>query len=201
MDQYYHFSLCGLERDIKIVPVSAKTALASFVIIGDTELVTTVAPTLLAHMEPVDYLVTAEAKGICLAYELSRQMGHKEIIVARKSAKPYMQNVVSASVNSITTQKKQTLYLNGMDADKVRGKRVTIVDDVIATGESLNAVEELLKAAGAIVVQKVAVLAELDSVEREDILFLKEHPVYNILPDGSYEMVRPIGTHGICGKD
>lgn len=118
-------------------------ALASFACLSDTELVQTVAPELVKRLPPVDYLMTAEAKGICLTYEMSRIMGMKEFIVARKSRKPYMVNPVSHSVHSVTTQKEQTLWLDGCDADTIRGKRVALIDDVIATGESLAAIENL----------------------------------------------------------
>mgnify|MGYP000025454693 FL=1 len=50
-----------------------------------------------------------------------------------------MKDVVSASVHSITTAGEQHLYLDGKDADKIRGKRVCLLDDVISTGESLHA--------------------------------------------------------------
>lgn len=111
--------------------VAENLALASFVCLSDTELVQTVAPELVKRLPPVDYLMTAEAKGICLTYEMSRIMDMKEFIVARKSCKPYMVNPVSHSVHSVTTQKEQTLWLDGCDADKIRSKRVALIDDVI----------------------------------------------------------------------
>lgn len=160
-------------------------ALASFCIVSDTELVQAVAPKLAEKLPEVDILLTAEAKGIILTYEMSRLLG-KEFVVARKTKKPYMQNVLEAVVYSITTQKKQTLYLDGCDVEKIKGKRVAIIDDVIATGESLNALEKLAEEAGAEVVARAAVLAELDSVYREDIIFLKEHYVFTPNEDGTF---------------
>lgn len=135
--------------------------------------------------------MTAEAKGMCLTYEMSRLLGMKEFIVARKSRKPYMQNPIDCSVYSITTQAKQTLFLNGSDADKIRGKRVALVDDVIATGDSIRAIEELAKKAGANVVAKAAILAELETAKRPDVIFLKEHYVFRPNEDGTYT---PIDT-------
>ena len=129
--------------------------------------------------------MTAEAKGIILTYEMSRIMG-KEFVVARKSRKPYMQNPLETVVYSITTQAKQTLYLDGMDVEKIRGKRVALIDDVIATGESIAALEKLAEAAGATVAAKAAVLAELDSVYRDDIVYLKEHYVFTPNEDGTF---------------
>ena len=184
--KYFDFEICGLTRKLPYVQISDKLVLASFVCLSDTELVQTVAPELVKRLPEVDYLMTAEAKGICLTYEMSRIMGMKEFIVARKSRKPYMVNPVSHHVFSITTQKDQTLWLDGCDADKIRGKRVALIDDVIATGESLAAIESLAQTAGANVVARAAILAELGAVNRKDIIYLKEHYVFRVNPDGRF---------------
>ena len=184
--KYFDFEILGLKRKLPYVKVADNLALASFVCLSDTELVQRVAPELVKRLPEVDVLMTAEAKGICLTYEMSRIMGMKEFVVARKSCKPYMQNVVSHTLRSITTQKEQTLYLDGVEADKIRGKRVAIIDDVIATGESLQAIENLAVEAGAKVVARAAILAELESVDRKDIIYLKEHYVFRPNPDGTF---------------
>ena len=175
---YFDFEICGVKRKLPFVKIKEDMALASFCIVSDTELVQAVAPHLVEKMPEVDVLLTAEAKGISLTYEMSRLMGMKDFVVARKHKKPYMQNVLEANVFSITTQAKQTLYLDGCDVEKLRGKRVAIVDDVIATGESLTALEKLAELAEAHIVTRAAVLAELDSVYRDDIVYLKEHYVF-----------------------
>ena len=167
----------GLKRKLPFVKTGENLALASFVVLSDTELIQTVAPELVKRLPPVDILMTAEAKGICLTYELSRLMGMKYFVVARKSRKPYMQNAISHVVHSVTTQKEQTLWLDGCDAERLKGKRVALIDDVIATGESIEAIENLAKA---------AILAELQSVHRSDIIYLKEHFVFRPNPDGSF---------------
>lgn len=186
MVQYFDFEIMGLKRKLPFVKVGDHLALASFVVLSDTELIQTVAPELIKRLPEVDVLMTAEAKGICLTYELSRLMGMKDFVVARKSRKPYMQNAVSHSVRSVTTQKEQTLWLDGCDAEKLRGKRVALIDDVIATGESIEAIENLAKTAGADVVARAAILAELQSVHRSDIIYLKEHFVFRPNPDGTF---------------
>ena len=63
---------------------------------------------------------------------------------------------------------------------------MALVDDVIATGDSIRAIEELAKAAGATVVAKAAILAELETVNRPDVIYLKEHYVFRPNPDGTY---------------
>lgn len=183
--QYFDFEIMGLKRKLPFVNVGDNLVLASFVVLSDTELIRTVAPELLKRLPEVDLLMTAEAKGICLTYELSRLLGMSEFIVARKSRKPYMQNPVSHSVRSVTTRKEQQLWLDGCDAEKIRGKRVALIDDVIATGESQEALETLATSAGAHVVARAAILAELESVHRKDIIFLKEHFVFRPNPDGT----------------
>ena len=184
--KYFDFEIMGLKRQLPYVQVGEKLALASFVVISDTELIRTVAPELVRRLPEVDVLMTAEAKGICLTYEMSRLMNMKDFVVARKSCKPYMRNTVSHVVRSVTTQKEQTLWLDGCEADKIRGKRVALIDDVIATGESIGGLEELARAAGANVVARAAILAELETVQRPDVIFLKEHYVFRPNPDGTF---------------
>ena len=97
--------------------------------------------------------------------------------------KLYMEDIFCCEVNSITTAKKQMLYLDGKDAEFMRGKRVLIVDDVISTGDSLRAIEELVTRAGGTVVGKMAVLAEGDAKDRDDIQYLQVLPLFRA--DGS----------------
>lgn len=175
--QAYTLSVCGLERTLPVIEVAPGLSIASFVILGDTELVCRVAPEIVKKLPPVDALITAEAKGIPLAFEVSRLLG-MNYIIARKSVKPYMQNPLTNTVNSITTQKQQTLCLDGKDAAAIHGKRIAIIDDVISTGESLAAVEELVRKAGGEVVARAAILAEGDAAGRGDIIFLAPLPLF-----------------------
>ena len=174
----YSMELCGVKRTLPFIPISEEMAFASFVVLGDTELVSACAPELAAKIGEVDAIVTAEAKGIALAYEVSKELGHKEFIVARKSTKSYMKDVVSASVHSITTAGEQHLYLDGKDADKIRGKRVCLLDDVISTGGSLKALDELAEQTQCTIVGQAAVLAEGDAAQRKDIIFLEPLPLF-----------------------
>lgn len=190
--KYFDFEICGLKRKLPFVKIAGDLALASFVCLSDTELVSRVAPELVKRLPPVDVLMTAEAKGIILTYEMSRLLGHKEFVVARKTRKPYMVNPISHKACSVTTQKEQTLWLDGVEAEKIRGKRVALVDDVIATGESLAAIEALAKAAGAEIVARAAILAELEAVDRKDIIYLKEHFVFRPNPDGTFTPLKSL---------
>ena len=180
---YYRMKVAGLERDLPICPVNENLYIAGFVIFGDQELTVACARDLLARAPEYDYIITAEAKGIPLAHEMAQQNGDDYYMLARKAPKLYMKDVFSVTVNSITTAKQQTLYLDGEDAEKMRGKRVLIVDDVISTGESLRAIEALVEKAGGIICGRMAILAEGDAQTREDIIYLEKLPLFN--PDGS----------------
>lgn len=175
---YYELNVAGLKRDLPIVRLSSELCIASFVILGDCELVTATAPLLARKLPEVDFLVTAEAKGIPLVQEMSRVLGKATYIVARKSVKPYMDQPLVDEVESITTQTPQMLCLNHDDAERVKGKRVAIVDDVISTGESLHAIERLMEKAGATVVARAAVLAEGDAGDWENITYLERLPLF-----------------------
>ncbi|MBR4359566.1 MAG: adenine phosphoribosyltransferase [Clostridia bacterium] len=179
----YSLHVAGLERELTLCPVNESLYIAGFVIFGDVELTQACARDLLKKAPEYDVLITAEAKGIPLAYEMARQAGTNRYLIARKVPKLYMKNVFTVKVNSITTAKEQTLCIDQDDADFMRGRRVLIVDDVISTGESLRAVEELVKQAGGNIVGKMAILAEGEATERDDIIYLEKLPLFN--PDGS----------------
>ncbi|MEK4443578.1 phosphoribosyltransferase family protein [Niallia sp. FSL K6-0077] len=174
----YSLTVAGVKRELPIIPISNDLKIASFVILGDTEIVVAAASLLAEQLKDIDYLVTAEAKGIPLVHELPKQLNMSEYIVARKSVKPYMDEPLINQVVSITTQKEQLLCLDGKDAAKIKGKRIAIIDDVISTGESIRVLEELVTKAGGIIVSKAAILAEGDAAERDDIVYLEKLPVF-----------------------
>ena len=174
----YTLHVAGLTRELPIIKLSYDLSIASFVILGDTEIVKKTAPMIAKKLPEVDFIVTAEAKGIPLAYEISKILNLDEYIVARKSVKAYMEEPIEVEVNSITTTNSQKLYLNNQDANKIKGKRVALIDDVISTGQSLKALERLVEKAGANVVAKAAILAEGDAKDRKDIIFLEALPIF-----------------------
>ena len=179
MKESYTMTIAGLERSLPLCPISEKMKIGAFVIFGDPELTTACAAALNARCPEHDVLITAESKGIPLICEMARLLGNERYVLARKGAKLYMKNVFSAEVRSITTDHKQTLYLDGGDADYMRGKRVVIVDDVISTGESLRALEALVEKAGGNIVGRMAILAEGEAADRSDIIYLEKLPLFN----------------------
>lgn len=177
MSNTYTLSVAGLTRQLPICPVSNKLDIAAFIMFSDVELTVACAEKLLSKVPEFDVIITAESKGIPLAYELARISG-KTYVVARKSVKLYMRNPVSVSVKSITTESTQTLYLSEEDFLNLKGKKVLIIDDVISTGESLKALEKLVLESAGKVVGKAAVLAEGEAADRKDIIFLEKLPLF-----------------------
>lgn len=177
MPEYYEMKIAGLDRKLKKCAVNDKLDIAAFIMFSDVEITMACAEQLLAKCPDFDVIITAESKGIPLAYEMARQSG-KNYVVARKSVKLYMQDVVSVSVKSITTANEQTLHLDGEKAALLNGRRVLIVDDVISTGDSLKALETLVQRAGGTIAAEAAVLAEGDAAERDDIIFLDPLPLF-----------------------
>ena len=180
---YHRMNIAGLDRDLPICKVTDDLYIAGFVIFGDQELTVACAKALLERAPEYDYIITAEAKGIPLAHEMARQTNAKKYFLARKAPKLYMKDVIEFRVRSITTAREQTLYLDGADAAMMKGKKILIVDDVISTGESLSALEALVLEAGGTIAGRMAILAEGDAQDREDLIYLEKLPLFN--PDGS----------------
>ena len=177
--KYYKMNIAGLERHLPICKVTDDLYIAGFVIFGDPELTTACAKELLAKAPEFDYMITAEAKGIPLIHEMARLNDNQRYVLARKGPKLYMTNIMSSTVKSITTAKEQTLYLDGKDAELMNGKRILIVDDVISTGESLKALEALVERAGGTVVGRMCILAVGDAIDRDDVFYIEELPLFN----------------------
>jgi adenine phosphoribosyltransferase len=173
----YKMTIAGLERELPICKVNDKLDIAGFVIFGDVEMTVASAGELLKKCPEFDYIVAPEAKAIPLAHEMARQSG-KPYFICRKGAKLYMQTPVSVNVRSITTDKEQTLFMDSLEGEQLRGKRVVILDDVISTGESLLAVRKLVEQFDADIVAQAAILAEGDAADRDDIIFLEKLPLF-----------------------
>ncbi len=185
----YTLNLAGLTRDLPLVDISENTAYASFVCISDTSLVQAAAPLLAEKIGDCDVILTAEAKGIALAYEVSRCLSHPYFVVARKSVKSYMKDPIFVDVHSITTFDDQKLYLDGSDIEKLAGRKVCLLDDVVSTGGSLLALKQLCEKAGGIVTSNACLLAEGKAAKRKDLIYLEELPLFHKDTEGNYERI------------
>lgn len=175
--KYYTLEVAGVKRELPICRISENLSIAAFVMFSDVEITIATAAELLKKVPDFDYIVTAESKGIPLSYEMAKMSG-KNYVLARKMTKLYMKEPIEIKVKSITTTKVQTLYLDSHEAEMLKGKRVLIVDDVVSTGESLNALEQLVNKSGGEIVGKAFVLAEGDAADRDDIIYLAKLPLF-----------------------
>ena len=177
----YPITVAGLQRDLPICKVTDDLYIGAFICFGDAELTVACAREMLklVDQDSYDYMLTAEAKSIPLIHEMARQSGAAKYFIARKGPKAYMPDPIHVEDKSITTAGVQKLYLGRDDADMIRGKRILLMDDVISTGGSIHAMEELVKLAGGIVAGRVSVLAEGDAAARKAIKFLAPLPVFN----------------------
>ena len=175
----YNLKVAGITRDLPLCPIGENLYIGAFVLFGDVELTERCAKALYEKAPEHDVMITAESKGIPLIHAMCRESGRNRYILARKAVKLYMKDVVACEVQSITTSAKQTLYIDGADAEFMKGKRVLIVDDVISTGESLHALEKLVELSGGEIVGRMAILAEGDAIGRTDITYLAPLPLFD----------------------
>ena len=176
----YPMHVAGLVRDLPICKVTEDFYIGAFIMFGDAEITVACAKELLARApKEYDYLLTAEAKSIPLIYEMAKVMKMPRYVIARKSVKGYMRNPIITTVNSITNMgKEQILVVDEHDAEFIKGKKVAIIDDVISTGSSIEAIEKLVKESGGEVIARAAVLAEGDAADRTDIIYLEKIPLF-----------------------
>ena len=180
MAEFYTLHLCGITRELKKVRVAPHLTIASFVMLGDTQLIEKAADALLEKIRGlgrIDMLVCTEAKGIPLTHAIAARMG-VDYVVARKSVKAYMEHPIIEETKSITTSEKQIIVIDEMDAAKLDGKRVWVVDDVVSTGGSLHSLEAVLAKTGCTVASKVAVLLEEGGYDGKDLIYLEKLPVF-----------------------
>ncbi len=177
MAEFHSMKIAGIDVNLEKFPVSDTLDIAAFIIFDNVELTVKGCEELLKKVPEFDVIITPEAKSIPIAYEMARQ-SNKPYIIARKGVKVYMRNPLEVSVQSITTKNVQKLFLGETEVNRLKGKRVLIVDDVISTGESLAAVRELVKKAGGLEAATCAFLAEGDAAERDDIIFLEKLPLF-----------------------
>ena len=181
-EKFFEIEVCGLRRRLHIVQVGEGVWIASNaeLVFGDVEFISTVSEELArrASQYAPEVIVTPEAKALALAYALSRSLGHSRYVVARKSVKAYMGEVIVEEVKSITTKEPQILVLTKDDARKIAGKRVCLFDDVVSTGGTIAALEKLVKRAGGDVVCRAAVWLEGTWYDPENLIYLSTLPVF-----------------------
>jgi adenine phosphoribosyltransferase len=176
----FRVEVAGVVRELPVHEIAPGVRIAHFNLLGDAEVVKAAATELARRLAGArfDVLLTAEAKSVPLAYELALQTG-KPWVVLRKSRKPYMEGELSAETVSITTGSPQTLWLDGRDRERIAGRTVALVDDVVSTGSTLAAMRELVRAAGAEVAVEAAVFIEGDSAAAAGVVALGHLPLFS----------------------
>lgn len=171
--------IAGVKRQLPLCPLNDELMIGAFVIFGDPELTTKAARALLKKAPEYDYIIAPEAKAIPLIHEMARLDGNRKYLLARKTPKLYMSGVMESVYRSITTAKEQILYLDMEDAKLMKDKRIILLDDVISTGESIRSLEALVNKAGGKIVARMAILAEGDAADRDDIIYLEKLPLFD----------------------
>lgn len=176
--EIYNLQVCGLQRKLPIVYLGPKLRIASLSLLGDVELVQKSAQILLEKFKDLkfDFLVGPEVKVVPLLYEMSRLLKKDRYIVCRKAIKGYMVNPLVLHPDN-PMKKFRTLLIDGVDRDLIKGKKVLVVDDVVTTGTTILAVEELMKKAEAEVVGCCAILKQGD-VPVKNLVYLGTLPVF-----------------------
>lgn len=178
MEKTYELHLLGLVRQLPLRRVAEHVTVPSFVMLGDVELVETCAKALAERLpKDIDYLVCPEAKAIPLTHAMARILGIGYIVI-RKTVKAYMDNPIVADVTSITTAGKQHLVMDSSDVKKLWHKRVAVIDDVVSTGGSLRAVENILSKTGCEIVARAAPLLEDGGYDGANLIYIQRHPVF-----------------------
>lgn len=184
--EYFEIEVAGLRRRLPVVPISDSLWIAAFVLWGDVELTNACARAISARLQPMDfdYVVSIEAKALPLVHMVATYLSdpitgrYRPYIVLRKSVKGYMKRPLTVTVKSITTAAAQTLVLDGPEADRLHGSRVVVVDDVVSTGGSLRATEDLLTQVGAQVIARATVLLEEGGYENPNLISLGTLPIF-----------------------
>ncbi len=180
----YTLNVAGLQRELPKVKINDELAIASFVMFGDIELIEACAENIIfhqyfPHFSEIDILFSPEAKSIPLVHAIARKL-EKNYVIARKSVKGYMSDPMIEKVQSITTIGAQTLVLDRCDVEKLEGKRVCIVDDVVSTGGSIVGLEKMLEKIDCEVICKAAVLLEEAGYDKDDLVYLEKLPIFKL---------------------
>ena len=172
--------VAGVHRELTLFEIKPGLRIAILNILGDVEFVQVAAKALAEKLEPIDYdlLISAETKSIPLVYQLAVDT-QKPYVILRKNYKPYMGKALQHETLSITTGQTQTLFLDEKDLDLIRGKKVVIVDDVISTGSTLQAIQLIVKKAGAEIAAEAAIFTEGERAKWGEIISLGHLPVFS----------------------
>ncbi|WP_104990818.1 phosphoribosyltransferase family protein [Deinococcus sp. NW-56] len=167
-------SVGGVTRDLPTVRVGSVGRVPLVEFLGDSEFTNAVAEALVPLIpEGTEVLLTVVTNALPLAHEISDRAG-LPYVVARKKRRTYMQSPLIQDVPSMTMGVAETLWLDGPHAERLRGKQVLVVQDVIASGGTAQALGRFVERSGGTLVGYLAAFKQGDSTL--PLTYLQELP-------------------------
>ena len=159
----YTVDIAGEPIELPLVPINDTLAISLLMVI-DTgvrfgERIGKALAERLKAKQP-DIVVGTATLGIPVAIEVSRHLGLDQYVILQKSPKIHLGDALVEHVKSVTSAGSQRLLLDRRAIPLLKGRRVVVVDDVVATGSSLAATLRLVRQAGANVVGIGVILTE-----------------------------------------
>lgn len=182
MEQKYHkVKFAGNEYSLPLAKVG-KIAIAVFDSYQDIQMCRDASKDLYEKMKSVnmtdmDYIIGIEIKGAAIAQRIA-DLFNKPMVVFRKSKKINFTDVKTAKVDTVTSGHND-LYIDKSSLDLLKGKKICLVDDVVSSGSSVNAVEELLNENGIELKYKAFVFKEGEAYKK-DCVFVDKLQLYGL---------------------
>ncbi|MEM4305974.1 MAG: phosphoribosyltransferase family protein [Candidatus Caldarchaeum sp.] len=173
---YYELEVRNFRRQLPLIQVSPDTWIAYFDSLGDREFIEHCARILAEQLTDCEVLLTSESKGIPLVHEIAMILKHPRYIVCRKERKAFMQNPIAVKYRPITSMKELELVIDGRYVPYIRNRKVGIVDDIVSTRNTMEAMEKIVELAGGTVVKKATVLVEGE--HHKDVFYLGVLPIF-----------------------
>ncbi|MCS6784084.1 MAG: phosphoribosyltransferase family protein [Candidatus Caldarchaeum sp.] len=173
---FYDLVVRNFRRQLPLVQVSPDTWIAYFDSLGDREFIAHCAKILADYLKDCEILVTSESKGIPLVHEIASLLGHPRYIVCRKERKAFMKDPITVNFRPITSSRDLELVIDGRYIPHIKGKKVGIVDDIVSTKNTMEAMEKIVTLAGGIVAKKATVLVEGE--HHKDVFYLGVLPIF-----------------------
>jgi len=173
---YYELVIRNFRRQLPLLQVAPDTWIAYFDSLGDREFIEHCAGILAEELRDCEILVTSESKGIPLVHEIAMHLKHPRYIVCRKERKAFMKDPIAVKYRPITSAKELELVIDGRYVQYIRGRRVGIVDDIVSTKNTMEAMEKIVELAGGKVVKKATVLVEGE--HHKDVIYLGVLPIF-----------------------
>ncbi|WEX09654.1 phosphoribosyltransferase family protein [Chelativorans sp. AA-79] len=161
--QTWQVDVAGLTVELPIVAIKPDFAISLMMVVDlGVKFGEHVGRKLAEKLGPLkpDVVVGAATLGIPVAIEVSRALALDSYVILQKSPKIHLGDALVQRISSITSKGEQRLLLDRRSIPLLSGKRVVVVDDVVASGSSLKGSIELVRSAGANVVGSGVILTE-----------------------------------------